>query len=256
MFRGFNVLRNLKRLAKIFGWSVLISFLVWSCKRPCDENDPKSDCYIPPEVRIDAMFNFKGIEGVYNLEKEIKEFVKSPDFKTSKYNIKFKSDDGFEGALDDDMTSVTMTMEEIYKLIASFGNSKVESGGNVTVWEMSQSKVDKWKGWGYNVKIDDPRHITSYAFSQNNFDAIYPADNVSASADSAMVKGIHFVPEGHFRNFNTENISTFVDLVFKPAMTASKGKGKFKGNLEFTPGVITVPDSVWFVTNGATVNQH
>jgi len=236
---------------------MLAAVMTVSCKLPCDPNDPKSDCYIPPEERIEAMFNFKGTQGVYDLAKEINEFVKSPDFikNPGLHNIQFKSDGGFSGALDEDMTSVTMTMEEIYKIIRSFNVNEVKSGGMVDPWEMNSTNENKWRGWGYTVQTNDPRHNTTYNFTTTDFSNVKPTDKIKASSDSTLVRYVYLEPKGKFDDMQSGTISAVINNVLKPAMEISV-KVKGKGNFEFYPGEILLPDSMWIVSNGWTVNQH
>ena len=112
-------------------------------------------------------------------------------------------------------------------------------------------KKDKDKDTAAPIYV---QHDTRYVFNQDYIDEIYPTDKIKASSDSTEVRYVYLVPNKHFKNFQTNNITIMIDNVLRPAIGVSQ-KVKGEGNFEFTPGVVTVTDSTWLVKQGWTVNR-
>jgi hypothetical protein len=98
------------------------------------------------------------------------------------------------------------------------------------------------------------QHDTDYTFNIHTIISLKDITQIKASADSAEVRKIYFVPYGTWEQFSSNGISNLRKNVFEPALAAAGSKGSGKGNFEDIN--ITPTDSLWMVQQGWTVNQR
>ena len=126
--------------------------------------------------------------------------------------------------------------------------------GKVNPETGEQADIDRWNSWGFTAAPVYVQHDTRYVFNQDYIDEIYPTDKIKASSDSIEVRDVCLIPNKHFKNFQTNNITIMINNVLRPAIEVSQ-KVKGEGNFEFRPGVATATDSTWLVKHGWTVNH-
>jgi hypothetical protein len=103
---------------------------------------------------------------------------------------------------------------------------------------------------------DEPliMHDTTYTFNSDTGEE-FTLDQIKASADSGSVKTIYLQPLGRRTSYTQTNINEMRNNYLQPALDVSP-KVRGKGNFEFVPGRALVADSLWYVANGWTINQH
>jgi hypothetical protein len=99
-----------------------------------------------------------------------------------------------------------------------------------------------------------PLHDTEYTFNIDTNE--WPTfEQIKASADSSSVRTIYLRPLGNFTGFAQENITGMRNKYFQPTVEISP-KVRGIGNFEFVPGRVLPTDSLWYLANGWTINQH
>ena len=83
------------------------------------------------------------------------------------------------------------------------------------------------------VPIDNtPHHNTTYIWGDNNWDAVWPADKVAASADSASVDIVYLKNDGKsLGGLRTRDLMTFMNMIVESVTPANRYKVKGSGTL-------------------------
>jgi len=150
---------------KNIGLCVMLVAVVTLCAIGCGKSDESGTN--PPEQTGDTLFSFYSIDDAYKVISQTYSFAKTPEFKN--YNIKYKSENGFDGdSPDPRITDLTMSMEEMYGYVKSFSENQISSWGTITLAEKDSSLSKIWKGMGYTVQINnqppEPVRDTTFSF--------------------------------------------------------------------------------------------
>jgi hypothetical protein len=98
------------------------------------------------------------------------------------------------------------------------------------------------------------QHDTEYTFNIHTIISLTDVAQIKASADSAEVRKIYFVPQGTWEQASSNGISNLRKNMLEPALAAAGSKGSGKGN--WADINITQTDSLWMVQLGWTVNKR
>ena len=116
-------------------------------------------------------------------------------------------------------------------------------------------------------KTDEtPKREVELTFEQNRFDDLFyddengvrrPSQKAQEYIDDPTVGTIYLVPEGSWLNFGEIGIHALREHGLEPVMKYSP-KFRGKGDFRFSLGAAsTIPeDSLWFVSNGWTINKY
>jgi hypothetical protein len=99
-----------------------------------------------------------------------------------------------------------------------------------------------------------PLHDTEYTFRLGSQEG-FTLEQIKASADSNSVRTVYLQPVSPFITYTQGNVSRLRNNYLQPMLDVSP-KVRGIGNIEFEPGIILPADSLWYVANGWTINQH
>ena len=84
----------------------------------------------------------------------------------------------------------------------------------------------------YIEKPAIPHHNTTYIWGDNNWDAVWPADKVAASADSTLVDNVYLKNDGKsLGGIRTRDIMTYMNMIVESVTPANRYKVKGSGTL-------------------------
>lgn len=99
-----------------------------------------------------------------------------------------------------------------------------------------------------------PQHDVELKFSVGEYDNI-KSSIIKSHADNPAVRHIYLCVEGDFLNFDADGINNMRNGMEK-RINVSPQKVRGRGNFIFVPGLVTKTDSLWYVKQGWTINQH
>lgn len=99
-------------------------------------------------------------------------------------------------------------------------------------------------------KVEQPHHDTTYVWGDNNWDAVWPADKVAASADSVLVDNVFLLNDGKSLEgldvtWTRQNMELIINSVSKQNQYKIRGAGSLR-HLYITDKT----DSTWLSTFG------
>ncbi len=108
-------------------------------------------------------------------------------------------------------------------------------------------------------KEDEPMHDVELQYYEDkryyNFDDV-SIENIQRHIDNSRVANIYIkiTENSDHRHYKPENVMDLLSYLKYRIDMSPKVKGR--GNFKFTPGVVEESDSLYFVSQGWTINKH
>jgi hypothetical protein len=99
------------------------------------------------------------------------------------------------------------------------------------------------------------QHDTYYYFAPAEYEALKNFAQIKASADSAQVRKIYFIPCGTWEYVSADGAHNLRKNVLEPALAIAPTKTSGDGEFEGMAGIHQA-DSLWYSQNGWKINQH
>lgn len=101
-----------------------------------------------------------------------------------------------------------------------------------------------------------PMHDVELKFFQAYYEEIEPSI-IQTHVQDKSVRNIYLcvANKGDYTNFETNNLSNLRKYLSE-RINIAPNKIHGKGNFRFEPNVVSKADSLWFVQQGWTINQH
>ena len=96
----------------------------------------------------------------------------------------------------------------------------------------------------------EPHHNTTYVWGDNNWDAVWPADKVAASADSVLVDNVFLLNDGKsLSGLDVTRTRQNMELIINSVSKQNQYKIRGAGNLRHL-NINDKNDSIWLANFG------